>query len=463
MLKHRVMLVAAVGLVFALTASVQAVTYTWTGPTAGAANWNNPANWGGAGFPNAIDDVADLTMDITGALTINLGQPITIGTLIDADNDAAVGPNPLVITGDSLTFNVSAGNATWTHSPAGDATVDIAAPVLLDDSIDIYNDRGAYNGRMLVGGSITAASGGLKEILYNGLTGAGGGQPYIRIGGAISDGPGQLGVTMQSTSTSSGPGLYLDNAGNSYTGQTKNISAGSSDLIISTSGSLGNTSATTVTGGNGNAMLWLRASVSGKDVTISGQGWAGGSLFNGRNVCNFTGKVTLVGDARIGAGAYGGCGADFTLDVPSGNAIEGDFDLTFNPVHGPITVNDPIATGPGGLTKQGSNLLTLNALNTYTGDTFVTAGTLSTSVAYLDDASSVDIASGALMDLNFTGNDVIAGLTLGGVAQGVGIYNSTSDPTYFTGTGSLQVIPEPVTMALLGIGGLGVILRRKRR
>ena len=50
-----------------------------------------------------------------------------------------------------------------------------------------------------------------------------------------------------------------------------------------------------------------------------------------------------------------------------------------------------IATGPGGLTKIGQGLLTLNALNTYTGDTTVNDGTLAMTVAYLDDGSEVFI------------------------------------------------------------------------
>ena len=121
------------------------------------------------------------------------------------------------------------------------------------------------------------------------------------------------------------------------------------------------------------------------------------------------------------------------------------------------------APGDGGLTKLGGGILTLLIQSTYTGDTDVQAGVLSVGHAYLDDASSVSIAAGAQMDLNHGDTDVIFGLTFGGVGQGPGIYNSGNSGGFLTGTGSLQVIPEPATMGLLMFGGLGVLLKRKRR
>lgn len=100
----------------------------------------------------------------------------------------------------------------------------------------------------------------------------------------------------------------------------------------------------------------------------------------------------------------------------------------------------------GGLTsvvKNGPGKWILSGANTYTGNTTINDGTLSLTSAYLDNASAVTIESGAKLNLNYTGNDVIGSLEINGSGPlPGGIYNS-SHPTYgsyFTGTGSLLVL-----------------------
>ena len=124
--------------------------------------------------------------------------------------------------------------------------------------------------------------------------------------------------------------------------------------------------------------------------------------------------------------------------------------------------HDPALGGTpdGGLTKLGEGILTLLYWNTYTGDTTVNGGTLGIKHAYLKNTSSVSINS--MMDLDFIGNDAITALTLGGAPQAPGIYNAGTHPAYFSGTGSLQVMPEPATMTLLALGGLAILRRRRR-
>jgi autotransporter-associated beta strand protein len=97
--------------------------------------------------------------------------------------------------------------------------------------------------------------------------------------------------------------------------------------------------------------------------------------------------------------------------------------------------------GNGGLTKNGSGTLTLTGVNTYKGNTVVNEGVLSLQNACIDDASSVTIAAGAIMHLNFDGGDTVASVTLGTTTYTTpGSYDATTYPDFFTGDGSL-VIP----------------------
>ncbi|MEO7100119.1 MAG: autotransporter-associated beta strand repeat-containing protein, partial [Luteolibacter sp.] len=148
-------------------------------------------------------------------------------------------------------------------------------------------------------------------------------------------------------------------------------------------------------------------------------------------VLDFNGGTLIAGAAN----------ASFMTGLTAANVQSGGAFIdtnTFNITIGQALLN---GGGSGGLTKSGTGTLTLSAASTYTGNTTVNGGTLSIANSYLADASTVSIASGAVMDLNFAGNDTIAALSLGGSVVPAGTYNS-STPTYgsyFTGTGSLVV------------------------
>ena len=120
-----------------------------------------------------------------------------------------------------------------------------------------------------------------------------------------------------------------------------------------------------------------------------------------------------------------------------------------------LTINPPVTvTGGGGLTKGGSSLLLL-AAPVYAGDTTVNAGTLQiNAINPNDEASSVAIMTGAKMQLNFTGNDTIHKLYIGGTRMPNGTYGRTTTgatngglgvgalDAYFgtTGSGKLTVL-----------------------
>jgi len=104
-----------------------------------------------------------------------------------------------------------------------------------------------------------------------------------------------------------------------------------------------------------------------------------------------------------------------------------------------ITGEAPTANISGGLTAIGAGTTTLSGANTYTGNTTVSAGTLEIVNPVLAPSSTVSVASGALLQLDFATTETVSGLVLNGVSQAPGIYNATTSPAYLTGAGSLQV------------------------
>jgi autotransporter-associated beta strand protein len=93
----------------------------------------------------------------------------------------------------------------------------------------------------------------------------------------------------------------------------------------------------------------------------------------------------------------------------------------------------------GGLIKQNTGTLTLSGANTYTGNTTVNGGTLEIVQATIATNSTVTVASGAVLQLDFAVTNVVAGLVTNGVSAGPGVYNSTTASPFITGTGSLVV------------------------
>jgi fibronectin-binding autotransporter adhesin len=97
------------------------------------------------------------------------------------------------------------------------------------------------------------------------------------------------------------------------------------------------------------------------------------------------------------------------------------------------------------ITKIGTGTVSFGA-NSYKGNTTVSNGTLTISQPTLSTNSTVTIASGAVLQLNFAGGETntVAGLVLNGVSQLAGLYDSSTAGGYLAGsTGKLLVVPPP--------------------
>jgi autotransporter-associated beta strand protein len=93
----------------------------------------------------------------------------------------------------------------------------------------------------------------------------------------------------------------------------------------------------------------------------------------------------------------------------------------------------------GSLVKIGMGTLTLSS-NAYTGNTTVSAGTLSIAQTNLSSSSIVTVASGAVLNLNYTGTNVVLALVLNGVNEPTGVYNNGNSGGLITGAGSIKVV-----------------------
>lgn len=175
-------------------------------------------------------------------------------------------------------------------------------------------------------------------------------------------------VSGSGTLTKMGTGRIILSGNNSYTAATA-IDAGT--LRIQHANALGGTGAGTTVATDGALEIQGGITTAAEALTLNGTGVSGGgALRNTANDNTYAGAITLGSASRINSDS-----GTLTLNVAAGNAIAGAYNLTLGGA-GNITVSDPIATGAGTLTKDGTGTLTLSAANTFEGNTRVAAGTL---------------------------------------------------------------------------------------
>ncbi|MCW1921485.1 autotransporter-associated beta strand repeat-containing protein [Luteolibacter arcticus] len=184
----------------------------------------------------------------------------------------------------------------------------------------------------------------------------------------------------------------------------------------------------TATAAAGTGVVWLK----------------GGTLYLGaggmvQDAPAFTSSLHLT-TGTLGATADWSTGLATTLD---GSIIVKAADAADVPHN--IVLSGTV-TGTGSLGKQGGGTLTLSGTYSYSGNTTVSAGTLSLGTGTLSDTGIVDVSAtgSAVLNLNFAGTDTVAGFSIDGVAQATGTWGSlassaTHKTARITGTGILNV------------------------
>jgi autotransporter-associated beta strand protein len=191
----------------------------------------------------------------------------------------------------------------------------------------------------------------------------------------------------------------------------------------------GGTATYAMTGGNLTArQIQYYTSVtssSGNSFTFS---MNGGTVKTAANTTNLFANNTATGGTLQMAVQLGSTNGGATIDTTLSSAT----------IQRPL---DNMSGQNGMLTKIGSNTLTLNATNTYTGDTIVSGGTLAVTGSSIANSGKL-VINGGKVDL--TGDETVNTLFFGATPQPRGTYRASHSSTNFTGSGTLIVTDGPI-------------------
>ena len=369
---------------------------------------------------------------IGGALTITNQLSLTAGTFTFG-NHAHTGAGGVVINGGTA----EAGN----NATFGTGTLTLASGTVSSDTINArsFTNAVTVNGNVTIGnatknGALTFTN----TINLGAATRTFTTASNATFGGIVSNG----GLTKAGTGV-----LTLSGNGNSYTGTTT-VNGGT--LLFTRTSALY----------NGTTGSWTAANITvGNGATLA--------LHVGGTNEFTTGNVTTL---LTNLGGLGGTVSSNGLQAGSAVAFD-----TTNASGSNFTVADNIAnstgTGSGaiGLTKLGTNTLTLSGTNTYTGGTTVNAGTLLLTVpsALYNNtpaswtAANITVARGATLALGvggagFTSGNVDTIKAIGTASTGftngsfLGLDTSNGDFSYSTAIGNTNGGENSVGLVKLG-------------
>jgi fibronectin-binding autotransporter adhesin len=169
--------------------------------------------------------------------------------------------------------------------------------------------------------------------------------------------------------------------------------------------------------------------IGGGTTTALTKTGPGKLIFSGENVYN---QATVISEGVVQIGS-GGTTGSFGFGAVTNNAS-----IVINRLPAPDFTQfslSNVISGTGTLTHTGPGNTALTAVNTYTGDTIVTDGSLSTDQPYLADTSSVRVSGNGKLELFHAQTDTIGSFFINGSAQPTGLWGRIgaqalySDPT----------------------------------
>lgn len=524
-------------------AGTTTITNLTTGATAKNITFNGTVTGGTGGTAGAktvvVSTLAGGTVNFTNAFSAGGSTGVNLNTFQSANND-------VTHTG-TVTLSGAVSSSFLTLRATGGGSMVVDGQTVTVSANSTYGNTTTY-GKFFLNSGSAAFNGGIGSATSGGNPAGADGMAFIVNGGTFSASSLTMGrsqntgnsTTFFTTAIGMGTSGFQVNGGTaSITGALRIAGGGSS-----ATGQVTGTGSLTVGGEMSIGELVTRSSlfqVTGGTFTSTDAVGNGIVIAKGTAAAAAAGQLLLTGGTttteKISFGLNGGLagstgnltinGANANLYIGSGGIVNNATNAittTINLMNGTLGAKSDwlssmnmslggagvtikaadasnvaknvaltgVISGANGFTKTGGGILTLSGVNTYTGATTVSAGTLATSSTATLGFSNIAIADGAILTLNsafsigdantltfgsasainmdFTGSDTLASITRtgGSTLSTPGVYSAADLNTFFGGSsfasttgGTFTVVPEPST-AILGGLGLLALLRRRR-
>lgn len=358
----------------------------------------------------------------TGTLTLSLSNSYSGGTFVSGSNLLVLAHSSAAGTG-PIQFNSTSTGASPTFTLSGG--VNVTNPIVLDAANGRHSITTSGTGDSTLGGDITINNTATYDIIVqNSIVGT-----TLTVGGAT---PNSTTITAPTFARN------LSLRGNSSTAGALGIL--NSQINAPNATVNANNNALVAINSTGNN--WAVTSFNGASSFVLGadDALATNSYLN--FAATSDGYLDLNGNNQTLSGLTAGNPTNGVYNITNGGGS--DSILTLAGLTQDRTFNGSIIDGGAGkrislVMNSGGFTQTLTGTNAYTGHTTVNGGTLAISVASIATNSTVSVAAGAVLQLDFTETNIVTSFVTNGVPLASGVYSSNNVPAFITGSGSLQV------------------------